>query len=86
MDASPLVPSHVLYGRETWCFTLCGEHRLRMYKNAVPREPIGHNTNKRQGGWIKLHNAELRNLYSSHNIVMVFTARTMRNAQTSHLV
>jgi hypothetical protein len=55
----PVVP----YGRETWFLTLREEHRLRVFENGVLR--ISEQTRDEvTGGWRKLHNEELHNLYS----------------------
>jgi hypothetical protein len=53
------------------------EHRLRVFENRVLRRIFGP---KREvdGSWRKLHNDELRNLYSSPNIVKVIKSRRMR--------
>jgi hypothetical protein len=67
----------ILYGCETWSFTLREEHRLRVYGNRLLRifKP------KREevtGRWRKYHNEELHNLYSSQaNIKMMIKLRTM---------
>jgi hypothetical protein len=59
----------VLYGCETWSLTLKEEHTLRVFENRVL---------KVTEGWRKLHNEELRGLYSSPSIVRVIKARRMR--------
>jgi hypothetical protein len=51
----------VLYGRETWSLTLWEEHRLEVFENMVPRT-FGLKGGEVTGGWIKLHNEELRYL------------------------
>jgi hypothetical protein len=55
----------VLCGCETWSLTLREEHRLRVFKNKVLRRIFGPKRDEVRGGWRKLHNEELRNLYSS---------------------
>ena len=59
----------VLYGCETWSLALREEHRLRVFENKVLRKIFGAKRNKITGEWRKLHNAELRALYSSPNII-----------------
>jgi hypothetical protein len=50
-----IILSVVLYGCEILSLTLREEHRLRVFENRVLRR--------------KLHNEELRNLYSSPSII-----------------
>ena len=59
----------VLYGSETWFLTLKEEHRLRVFENKVLRKIFGAKKDEITGEWRKLHNAELRALYSSPNII-----------------
>jgi hypothetical protein len=54
----------LLYGCETWSLTLREEHRLRIFENRVLRRIFGPKREE-DGSWIKLHNDELHNLYSS---------------------
>jgi hypothetical protein len=51
----------VLYGCETWSLILREEHRLRVFENRL-FEP---KRDEVTGGWRKLHNEKLRDLYSS---------------------
>jgi sorting nexin-29 len=67
----------VLYGCETWSFTLGEEHRLRVYENTVLRKISGPKREE-DGSWRKLHNDELHSLYSSPNIVRMIKSRRMR--------
>jgi hypothetical protein len=55
----------VLYGYETWSLTLKEEHRLRVFENRVLRRIFGPKRDEVTGEWRKLHNEELRDLYSS---------------------
>jgi hypothetical protein len=64
-----IVISEVLYGCETWSLTLREEHRLRVFENRVLRRIFGPKRSEVTGGWKKLHNEELRNLYSSPSII-----------------
>jgi hypothetical protein len=54
----------VLYGYETWSPALRKEHRLRVFENRVLRRIFGLKRDEVTGGWIKLHNKELHNLFS----------------------
>jgi hypothetical protein len=56
--------SVVLYGCETWFLTLKEEYRLRVFENRVLKRIFRPKTDEVTGGWIKLHNEELHNLYS----------------------
>jgi hypothetical protein len=51
----------VLYGCETWSFTLREEHRLRGFENRVLRRIFGPKREE-DGSWRKLHNDEIRSL------------------------
>jgi hypothetical protein len=51
--------------------TLKEEHRLRVFENRVLRRIFGPGREEVAGGWRKLHNEELHNLYSSLNITRV---------------
>jgi hypothetical protein len=41
------------------------EHRLRVFENRMLKRILGHKGEKITGGWRKLHNEELHNLYST---------------------
>jgi hypothetical protein len=50
----------VLYGFESWSFTLREEHRLRVVKNTVLRRIFGPKREEVTGEWRRLHNEELK--------------------------
>jgi hypothetical protein len=68
----------VLYGYETWSLTLREEHRQRVLENRVMRRIFGTKIEEVTGGWIKLHNEDLRDLYSSSSIITIIKSRSMR--------
>jgi hypothetical protein len=47
--------------------TLREEHRLKVFQNRVLRRLFGPKGDEKIGGWEKLHNEELDNMYSSSN-------------------
>jgi hypothetical protein len=49
--------------------TLRDEYRLRVFENSVLRRLFGSKRDEATGGWRKLHNEELHNLYSSPSII-----------------
>jgi hypothetical protein len=65
----------VLYGCETWSLTLTEKHRLRAFENRVLRRIFGPKRDEVTGGWRKLHNEELHNLYPSPSILRMKSRR-----------
>ena len=61
----------VLYGCETWSLTLRSERKLRVFENMVLRRIFGPRRVEVTGEWRRLHKEELKDLYSSPNIVRV---------------
>jgi hypothetical protein len=59
----------VLYGCEIWPLILCEEYKLREFEKRALRRIFGPKRNKATGGWRKLHNEELHNLYASQSII-----------------
>jgi hypothetical protein len=70
----------VLYGCETWSLAVREEHKLRVFQNRVLRRIFGPKWDEVTGGWRKLHNEELHNLYSSPSIIRNIKSRRMRCA------
>jgi hypothetical protein len=68
----------VLYRCETWSPTLRREHRLRVFENRVLRRIFGPKGDEVTGEWRKLHNEELRDLYSSPSIIRIIKWKRMR--------
>jgi hypothetical protein len=67
----------VLNGCETWSLTVREEHKLRVFENRVLRI-LGPKRGGLTGGWRKLHNEELHNLYSSPSIIRIIKSRKMK--------
>jgi hypothetical protein len=63
---------------ETWSLSLREEHKLRVFENRVLRRIFGPKRDEVTGGWRKLRNEELRNLYSSPGIIRIIMSRRMR--------
>jgi hypothetical protein len=63
----------VLNGCESWSLA-----KKSTYAEGVLRKILGPENDKVAGGWRRLHNRELYDLYSSPNINHVITARKMR--------
>jgi hypothetical protein len=61
--------------------TLREEHRLRVSENRVLRRIFGQKRGEVMGEWGKLHNEELRDLYSLPNIIRIIKPRRMRWAR-----
>jgi hypothetical protein len=51
------------------------EHRLRVFENRVLRRVFGPKWDEVTGEWRKLHNGELRDLYSSPSIIRIIKSR-----------
>jgi hypothetical protein len=54
------------------------KRRLRVSENRVLRRLYGSRRDEETGGWRKLHNEELNDLYSSPSIFRVIKSRGMR--------
>jgi hypothetical protein len=54
------------------------EHRLGVFENRVQRRIFGPKRDEVTGEWRKLHDEELRDLYSSPGIIRMIMARRMR--------
>jgi hypothetical protein len=52
--------------------------RLRVFENRVLRRIFGPKGDEVTGGWRKLHNEELHNLYSSPSIIRMIKSRRVR--------
>jgi hypothetical protein len=68
----------VLYGYVTWSVTLREELRLRVFENRVVRVIFGSEREEVTGGWRKVHNEGLYNLFSLPDIVRIIISRRMR--------
>jgi hypothetical protein len=68
----------VLYGCETWSLTLREEHKLMVFENRVLRRIFEPKWDGVMGGWRKLHDEKLHNLYSSLSIIRIMKSRRIR--------
>jgi hypothetical protein len=58
--------------------TLREENKVRVFEKRVLRRIFGPKRDEVTGGWRKLHNEELYNLYCSPNIIRMTRSRSMR--------
>jgi hypothetical protein len=49
-----------------------------VFENRVLRRTFGSKRDEMTGGWRKLHNEDLHNLYSSSNVIRMIKSRRMR--------
>jgi hypothetical protein len=68
----------VLCGCETWSLMTREDDGLRVYENRVLRRRDGPKQEAMVGGWRRLQNEKLCNLYTSPNIIWVIKSRRMR--------
>jgi hypothetical protein len=52
----------------------------KLFENEVPRRIFGPRRDEVTGGWRKLHNEELRDLYSSPSIIRIIKSKMIRLA------
>jgi hypothetical protein len=70
----------VLYESETWALALREEYRVRVFENRVLRKIFGPKRDEVTGELRKLHNEELRDLYSSPSIIRMIKSKRIRFA------
>jgi hypothetical protein len=68
----------IQYGCENWSLILREEHRLRVFENREPRKIFGQKRDEVKGGWRKLLNEELHNLYLSPSIIRMIKSGRMK--------
>jgi hypothetical protein len=68
----------ILYGFETWSLILREEHGLKLFESRVLVRIFEPKRNEVTGGWRKLHNEELHDMYSSPSIIRIIKSRRMR--------
>jgi hypothetical protein len=59
--------------------------RARLFENRALRRTFGPKREEVEGGWRRLYNEELYNLYSSQNIIRVIKSRSMRGARMGNI-
>jgi hypothetical protein len=62
---------------ETWSLQLREEHKLRVFESRVLRRIFGPKRDEVMGGWRKLHNEEIHNLYSSPSIIRIIRTHVL---------
>jgi hypothetical protein len=67
----------VFYQCVSWFLTSKEEHRLRVFQKRVLRRIFGLTKGEIIGGWRKLHNEEVHNLYSSPSIIRMIKSRRL---------
>jgi hypothetical protein len=70
----------VLYGCGTWYLTLREAQRLKVFEENRALRTFGPSKDEITGGWKKLHNEELHNLYSSPNMIRIIKSMKMGGA------
>jgi hypothetical protein len=68
----------VLYGCDNCSLTLREKHILKVFENRVLRRIFGPKRDEVTGEWKKLHNVELRDLYSSPSVLRIIKSKRMR--------
>jgi hypothetical protein len=66
------------YEYENWSHTLREGHRLRVFENRMLRTIFGPTKDEVAGGWGRLYNEELQNLYASPNVIRVIRSRWIK--------
>jgi hypothetical protein len=61
-----------------WSDAISEEQRLRVFEIRVLRLIFGPKRDEVTGGWRKMHNEELRDLYSSPSIMIIIKSSRMR--------
>jgi hypothetical protein len=67
----------IFYEFKTWTLAVRGETSLKELRTVLKRI-FGRKREEVTGGWRKLHNEELHNLYSSPDIIRLIKSRIMR--------
>jgi hypothetical protein len=67
----------LLYGCENWSLTLREKCRLRVFEIRARGRISGPTGDEVTGGWRKLNNEELPDLYSSPSTIMIIKSRRM---------
>jgi hypothetical protein len=68
----------VLYMCETWSFLLREKCSLRVFENKVLRRLFAPKREVVVGGWRRLHNEAIHQLYTSQDVIRVIKSRRMR--------
>jgi hypothetical protein len=66
------------YGCKTWSLIFKEEHGVTVFENRVLRRIFGLKRDEVMREWRKLHNEELRDLYSSPSIIRIIKSKRMK--------
>jgi hypothetical protein len=77
VDNETIILPVILYVCQIWSKTLRQEHKLRVFENRVLKI-FGLKRDEVMGGWRKLHNEGLYNLYTSPSIIRIIKSGRMR--------
>jgi hypothetical protein len=68
----------VLYGCETWSWELREKYKWGVFENSMLKRIFGPKRDEVTGGWRKLHNEDLHDLYSLPSIIRIIKLRRTR--------
>ena len=73
-----VILSVVFYGCETWPFILREERKLKVFEKRMLRKMFGYERERVTGEWKKLHKKKLYDLYSTPNIRVMKSRKSIQ--------